>query len=88
MDIINKAQINWACRRGMLELDITIIPFFEQYFDTLDYQDKWRFVRLLECDDLDLFNWLINHGNPEDRDLQQIISIIQTRNRVRSPCSM
>ena len=28
MDINNKARIHWACRRGMRELDISIMPFF------------------------------------------------------------
>lgn len=51
MDITNKARIHWACRRGMRELDIAIMPFFEHDFDALDDQDKQRFVRLLECDD-------------------------------------
>lgn len=27
IDIENKARINWACRRGMRELDISIMPF-------------------------------------------------------------
>ncbi|MFT4464696.1 MAG: FAD assembly factor SdhE [Sodalis sp. (in: enterobacteria)] len=88
MDITNKARIHWACRRGMRELDIAIMPFFEQDFDALDDQDKRRFVRLLECDDPDLFNWLMNHGPPDDRDLQQIISMIQTRNKSRGPLAM
>ncbi|EIN6862707.1 succinate dehydrogenase assembly factor 2, partial [Escherichia coli] len=26
MDINNKARIHWACRRGMRELDISIMP--------------------------------------------------------------
>ncbi len=28
MDINNKARIHWACRRGMRELDISIIAVF------------------------------------------------------------
>lgn len=35
MDINNKARIHWACRRGMRELDISIMPFFEHEYDTL-----------------------------------------------------
>ncbi len=30
---------------------------------------KRLFVRLLECADPDLFNWLMNHGRPDDEDL-------------------
>ncbi|MDI8106982.1 succinate dehydrogenase assembly factor 2, partial [Salmonella enterica subsp. enterica serovar Anatum] len=35
MDIHNKARIHWACRRGMRELDISIMPFFEHEYDSL-----------------------------------------------------
>ncbi|WP_074012784.1 FAD assembly factor SdhE [Candidatus Sodalis sp. SoCistrobi] len=88
MDITNKARIHWACRRGMRELDIAIMPFFEHDFDALDDQDKQRFVRLLECDDPDLFNWLMNHGRPDDGELRRIITLIQTRNKARGPLAM
>ena len=67
MDINNKARIHWACRRGMRELDISIMPFFEYEYDTLSDADKQLFIRLLENDDPDLFNWLMNHGRSEER---------------------
>ncbi|MGQ7950956.1 FAD assembly factor SdhE, partial [Providencia huashanensis] len=53
MDIENKARIHWACRRGMRELDISIMPFFEYEYDSLTTNDKQVFVRLLECADPD-----------------------------------
>ncbi len=40
MDINNKARIHWACRRGMRELDISIMPFFEYEYDSLNDADK------------------------------------------------
>ncbi|HEK1815490.1 FAD assembly factor SdhE [Proteus mirabilis] len=83
MDIENKARINWACRRGMRELDISIMPFFENEYDTLTDDDKRLFVRLLECADPDLFNWLMNHGHPDDEDLYYMVKLIQERNRIR-----
>ena len=51
MDINNKARIHWACRRGMRELDISIMPFFEHEYDSLSDDEKRIFIRLLECDD-------------------------------------
>ena len=66
MDINNTARIHWACRRGMRELDISIMPFFEHEYDSLSDDEKRIFIRLLECDDPDLFNWLMNHGKPAD----------------------
>ena len=82
MDINNKARIHWACRRGMRELDISIMPFFEHEYDTLSDDDKRLFIRLLENDDPDLFNWLMNHGEPADAELQRMVKLIQTRNRL------
>lgn len=88
MDIDNKARIHWACRRGMRELDISIMPFFEYDYDTLSNEDKQQFVRLLECDDPDLFNWLMNHGEPADGGLKKMITLIQQRNQARGPLAM
>lgn len=70
MDIHNKARIHWACRRGMRELDISIMPFFEHEYDSLSDEEKRIFVRLLQSDDPDLFNWLMNHGKPADAELE------------------
>ena len=70
-------------RSGMRELDISIMPFFENEYDTLSDDDKRLFVRLLECADPDLFNWLMNHGRPDDEDLYYMVKLIQERNRIR-----
>ena len=67
----------------MRELDISIMPFFENEYDTLSDDDKRLFVRLLECADPDLFNWLMNHGRPDDEDLYYMVKLIQERNRIR-----
>ena len=85
IDIKNKARIHWACRRGMRELDISIMPFFEYEYDQLTDEDKYTFVRLLECPDPDLFNWLMNHGRPDDEKLFNMIKLIQERNKNRGP---
>ncbi|ADP11483.1 hypothetical protein EJP617_18020 [Erwinia sp. Ejp617] len=88
MDITNKSRIHWACRRGMRELDISIMPFFQYEFDSLNDDDKRLFVRLLESDDPDLFNWLMNHGEPADAELKRMVLLIQQRNKQRGPVAM
>ncbi|MEI2265642.1 FAD assembly factor SdhE [Erwinia sp. CGal63] len=85
MDINNKARVQWACRRGMRELDISIMPFFRFEYDSLNDTDKQVFVRLLESDDPDLFNWLMNHGEPADPELKRMVAMIQQRNQQRGP---
>ncbi|KFD14731.1 hypothetical protein GSMA_01816 [Serratia marcescens subsp. marcescens ATCC 13880] len=72
----------------MRELDISIMPFFEYEYDSLNDADKALFIRLLECDDPDLFNWLMNHGAPQDGELQRMVTLIQTRNKDRGPVAM
>ncbi|GLQ73763.1 succinate dehydrogenase assembly factor 2 family protein [Vibrio sp. vnigr-6D03] len=61
-----KARIKWACRRGMLELDVVIMPFFEEQFESLSEQEQKDFVSLLECDDPDLFTWIMGHGRSDN----------------------
>lgn len=88
MDIHDKSRIHWACRRGMLELDIAIMPFFEYEYDTLSDSDKRIFIALLQSDDPDLFNWLMDHGEPADPELKRMVKLIQQRNRERGPVAM
>lgn len=85
MDINNRAHIHWACRRGMRELDLFIMPFFEHQYDTFSDEDKQLFSRLLENDDPCLFNWLMNQSKPADAQLQRMVKLIQTWNRERGP---
>ncbi|EEX49566.1 TPR repeat protein [Pasteurella multocida] len=73
----NKLRIEWDCRRGMLELDKVIMPFYQQHFDQLPDAQKDVFIRLLACTDLQLFSWFFNRGQASDPELQQMINYIQ-----------
>lgn len=83
--IEDTSRIHWACRRGMLELDIAIRPFFEHEYASLNDHDKRCFVALLKADDPDLFNWMMGHGQPADAELTRMIELIRQRNRERGP---
>lgn len=61
-----RARLKWACRRGMLELDVLIMPFFEECLDDLPDQEQRDFVSLLTSDDPDLFTWMMGHGRSEN----------------------
>lgn len=77
MSKYNKLRIEWDCRRGMLELDNVIMPFYQQYFDQLTDAQKEIFIRLLACSDLALFSWFFNRQTPADPELQQMVEYIQ-----------
>jgi antitoxin CptB len=75
----NKPRLRWACRRGMLELDILFMPFVEEAFDELSNEYKATFERLLECQDPELFAWFMGHETCEDKELNAMVQIILQR---------
>jgi len=56
-EIHSKARIRWACRRGMLELDVLFMPFVEDAFDSLSVEQQAIFQRFLSDEYFDLFGW-------------------------------
>ncbi len=58
------SRLRWACRRGMLELDL----IFEKYVNTCyahaSAEEQALFVNLLEETDQDLFDWLLKKSPP------------------------
>lgn len=70
-------RLKWACRRGMLELDLVLAPFLENVYPGLEQGDKERFWLLLEEQDQDLFAWFMRRENPEHPELQRIVDVIR-----------
>lgn len=54
----------WACRRGMLELDLLLQPFCKEMFNGLSERLQQSFQELLTYDDPDLYRWLIGAEAP------------------------
>jgi len=75
-------RLKWACRRGMLELDVLFMPFAEQGFNELSEQQQEVFERLLTCDDPDLYAWFMGHQACDDQELSQMIKHILSRVKV------
>ena len=78
----NKARLKWACRRGMLELDVLFMPFVDEAYDDLSDDDKQLFERLLECQDPELFAWFMGHEECEDQELNRMVQFILNRVKV------
>ncbi|MFW8592398.1 succinate dehydrogenase assembly factor 2 [Glaciecola sp. 2405UD65-10] len=78
-DAKRTARLKWACRRGMLELDVLFLPFVEQGFDQLSSEQQETFERLLTCDDPDLFAWFMGHQVCTDPELAKMIDIVLKR---------
>jgi len=72
-------RLTWQCRRGMLELDVLLVPFMQEAFSGLPEDDQQRFVKLLDSEDQDLFLWFMQREEPQDEDLKRIVGIILER---------
>ena len=71
-----KKKILWQCRRGLWELVAIFIPFVENNFDYLEEDEITDFQRLLEYEDIEIFDILVNKKSFEDATLEPIIKKI------------
>ena len=69
----------WHSRRGMLELDVLLIPFVEEAYRGLDAEDQARYQKLLSCEDTDMFEWFMQRSRPEDPVRQRLVDLILRR---------
>ena len=83
VEIHSKARIRWACRRGMLELDVLFMPFVEEAYDSLNAEQQAIFQRLLTQEDPDLFAWFMGHQQCQDPELAGMVSTIVNRVKVQ-----
>lgn len=71
-------KLRWRSRRGMLELDLLLIPFIDEVFPGLPKGEQEAYIKLLEQDDPDLLAWFSQKDTPEDKDLAKlVIKILQ-----------
>lgn len=75
--LLNVTALQWRCRRGMLELDIFLMPFCEKIYPGLSIEEKNIFVELLNENDVDLFAWLMNNSQSEKPQFNHLIKLIR-----------
>jgi antitoxin CptB len=66
-------RMRWAARRGMLELDLVLEPFVMARYAQLGESERGIFQRLMQCEDQDLFAWLLRRTDPTDEELASIV---------------
>ncbi len=80
--MVDETELNrlfWHSRRGMLELDVLLVPFVREVYPVLDAEDQARYRKLLECEDQDMFGWFMQRDKPEDDDLRRMVRMILDR---------
>ena len=73
---IELKKMYWHSRRGMLELDLILVPFAENVLPSLSEKKKAEYARLLMEEDQDLFLWLVKKIPIPESSLQAIIDTV------------
>lgn len=77
-----RSRLLWRCRRGIREMDIVLQTFLNQSYDTLSDTDKNSFAQLLDEADLDILNWIMGKGEPENDGIKNIITLIRQSRQI------
>ena len=78
---LNKQKIFWHSRRGMLELDLLLVPFTREVFDDLTSDEQLLYQGLLQQEDQDLYALLMRSDHPESGKYNPITSKILAHNK-------
>lgn len=70
-------RLLWQCRRGMLELDLLLIPFANEQYLKLPQEKKDAFNALLHFPDPVVFAWLMGSESPNEPELIEIVKFIR-----------
>ncbi|HBS26798.1 MAG TPA: succinate dehydrogenase assembly factor 2 family protein [Gammaproteobacteria bacterium] len=74
---MNRAQILWRCRRGMLELDLLLKPYAEENLAAMSAEQLQLFLVLLEYSDQSLLEILMGRKPAKNTQLTELANTIQ-----------
>ena len=72
-------RLRWRSRRGMLELDLLLLPFFDEVFAELQSDEQQAFIKLLEQEDPILWDWFSRKSESDDPELAALVERILNR---------
>jgi antitoxin CptB len=81
LDERSLSKLRWRCRRGLLENDLFIERFFEQYQSTLTQQHALGLNALMDLADNDLLDLLLSRKEPEGDLLTNEVALVLTMMR-------
>ncbi len=71
------AQVRWQCRRGMLELDILLLSYFDKFYTSLSTPQQQIFIDFLNFSDSELYGWLIGREAPKEAHYQALVKTLR-----------
>lgn len=69
-------RLQWQCRRGIKEVEVLLLPYFSNHYPNLNQEDQQLFERLLNCHDVELFEWFTGRSKPEDKEIMRLVNVI------------
>ena len=73
----SEGELLWRSRRGMLEVELKLLPFAQVHLGHLAPADREAYARLLKEDDWQLHDWLQGRLAPADPALARIVALIR-----------
>lgn len=73
---IDEGRLYWRSRRGMLELELVLVPFLRERYPHLPPDLQCTYAELLECEDWQIFDWLQGRSRPQRSLMKQLIERI------------
>ena len=70
-------RARWRCRRGLLELDLTLLRFMDEHYVNLGEAERRQFEMLLDLSDNDLWDMIALKKKAADTRLQYVLGLLQ-----------
>ena len=75
--VLPKGLAKWRSRRGMKELDLFLVNFTENHYESLSTDQKLVYERLLQEEDQSLWDWLLEIQSPSSLEYQVLLKDIK-----------
>ena len=73
---VDLKHIYWRSRRGMLELELQLIPFARDHYASLSAAEQRCYEQMLDLEDWQLFDWVQGREVPTDPLIKQVVDKI------------
>ena len=68
---------NFKIKRGLLELDLILSPFYKNAYKYLDSNSKNSFDKLLQMDDIKLLKLIFKPESSSSKELRSLLKLIK-----------
>lgn len=69
-------HIYWRSRRGMLELELKLVPFVRDHFNNLTAVEQKVYEAMLNEEDWQLYDWMQGREVPDDALVRALVDKI------------